>query len=217
LASELDCVEGRHLKSRKSLRKAEKIKSHVASKAEVVTSKMEKTDDFRPTAPGHSLGVGEIMIKEVKLGKKVVDKVLSRHSKMEDETPFNQKADSLILKSRVQDLCQSSYVHFCKITSELKLENGENNAVTGYDNCETDNRKIILLVEYLLFGYVNSYEVMARLIGSIRIQSKLQSVLRVYTSSFYGVNSDEKRSFKVGYALKNSYIVLVLTRFLAVM
>lgn len=66
VASEVEYVEVRCLKSKKSLVKVEKIASNVASfkfqktsPVEVVaTSKMESVDDFRPTAPGHSPGAG---------------------------------------------------------------------------------------------------------------------------------------------------------------
>ncbi|KAK9053228.1 hypothetical protein SSX86_029860 [Deinandra increscens subsp. villosa] len=65
LASELGCVDGRRMKSSKSPPSLQKIKSNMVSlkfqkisSVEVVTSKIGKVDDFRPTTPGHSPGAG---------------------------------------------------------------------------------------------------------------------------------------------------------------
>ncbi|EXB55919.1 hypothetical protein L484_008270 [Morus notabilis] len=55
-------VEGRHLKSTRFRRCSksgdQQHSTYAYSRPEVQTSKAEHVDDFRPTAPGHSPGVG---------------------------------------------------------------------------------------------------------------------------------------------------------------
>ncbi|KAJ4714918.1 Precursor of CEP8 [Melia azedarach] len=67
LCHELSSVEGRHLKCKKSSKHARQMNTlsvpkggrhHATGSKQAQTSKVEYVDDFRPTAPGHSPGVG---------------------------------------------------------------------------------------------------------------------------------------------------------------
>ncbi|KAJ0097105.1 hypothetical protein Patl1_28742 [Pistacia atlantica] len=67
LSNEFICVEGRHLKSRLCKKCSKHVKNTLSvqkggvqatDSSQEKTSKAEYVDDFRPTTPGHSPGVG---------------------------------------------------------------------------------------------------------------------------------------------------------------